>query len=93
VDCTPRGHQSLFNTIQFSDYVREELMEIGGLLCGVSRSDANIGEGMKKPEHVEKPQDHGDYNDGIQDRLDRPLHRDESIDQPQQNTHYDQNHH
>ena len=47
---------------------------------------------MKKPENVQQPQDYDDHHDGIQDLLDRPLHRDEVIDQPQQNTHYDQNH-
>jgi len=46
---------------------------------------------MKKSEDVQEPQDHADYHDGIQDRLDRPLHRDKVIDQPEQNTHYDQN--
>jgi hypothetical protein len=56
------------------------------------RPNANIGEGMEKSENVEKPQDYADHHDGIQDRLDRPLHRDEVIDQPQQNTYYDQNH-
>jgi hypothetical protein len=56
------------------------------------RPDANIGEGMKKSENVEEPQDHADHHDRIQDRLDCPLHRDEVIDQPQQNTHYDQYH-
>src|ERR1700722_19769233 len=54
--------------------------------------DANIGEGMKEPEYVQEPQNHADHHDGIQDRLDRSLHRDEIIDQPKQNTHYDQNH-
>jgi hypothetical protein len=51
-----------------------------------------MGKGMEKSEYVQEPQDHGDHYDAIQDRLDRPLHRDEAIDQPQQNTYYDQNH-
>jgi hypothetical protein len=56
------------------------------------RPNANIREGMKKSENVQEPQDHADHHHGIQDRFDRPLHRDEVVDQPQQNTHYDQNH-
>jgi hypothetical protein len=48
---------------------------------------------MKKSKNIEKPQDHADHHDGIQDRLDRALHWDEVVDQPQQNAHYDQNHH
>jgi hypothetical protein len=56
------------------------------------RPNVNVGKGMKKSEYVQEPQDHGDHYDAIQDRLDRPLHRDEAIDQPEQNTYYDQNH-
>jgi hypothetical protein len=55
--------------------------------------NADIGEGMKQTENIQEPQDHDDHHDGIQDRLDRPLHRNKAIDEPEQNTHYDQNHH
>jgi hypothetical protein len=47
---------------------------------------------MKESENVEKPQDHYNHDDSIQDGLNRPLHRDEAIDQPQQQPHYDKNH-
>jgi hypothetical protein len=67
------------------------ILPLPQLIPAGSRPNANIGEGMEKSENVEKPQDYANHHDGIQDRLDRPLHRDEVIDQPQQNTHYDQN--
>jgi hypothetical protein len=57
------------------------------------RPDANMGKGMKKPKNVENPQNDSDHDDGIQNRLDRPLHRNKVIDKPKQNTHDDQNHH
>jgi len=47
---------------------------------------------MKKSKNVEEPQDYADHHDSIQNRFDCRLHRDEVIDQPQQNTHYDENH-
>jgi hypothetical protein len=56
------------------------------------RPNANIGKGMKKSENIQKPQDNTDHHDGIQDRFDRPLHGDEVVDEPQQNTHDDENH-
>jgi len=48
---------------------------------------------MKKPKDVEYPQDYADDHHGIQDGFDRPLHWDEVVDQPEQNTDYHQNHH
>jgi hypothetical protein len=56
------------------------------------RPNMDVREGMKKPENVQQPQDHGYHYYGVQDRLDRSRHGDERIDQPQQDTHYDQNH-
>jgi hypothetical protein len=49
-------------------------------------------EGMEKSKNVQEPQDDADHYHGIQDRLDRRLHGDEVIDQPQQNAYHDQNH-
>jgi hypothetical protein len=45
---------------------------------------------MKQPENIEKPQNGADHYDGIQDRLDRTLHRYEAVHQPKQHAdHYE----
>jgi hypothetical protein len=54
--------------------------------------DADIGEAVKHSKHIQKPQHYDDDHDRIQDGLDRSLHGYESVDQPKQNTHDDQNH-
>jgi hypothetical protein len=53
------------------------------------RPHADVREGMKKSEDVQKPQDHGNNHDRIQDGLDRSLHR-YQVDKPKQNADYDQ---
>jgi hypothetical protein len=45
---------------------------------------------MKQTKNVEEPQDHSDNDDSIQDGFDTVRHRDEPIDQPQEDAHYDQ---
>jgi hypothetical protein len=54
-------------------------------------TNADMREGTKKSKHIEKPQDHGDDDNTVQDGLNRALHRYETIDQPEQNTHNNQN--
>jgi hypothetical protein len=49
-------------------------------------------EGIKQSKHIEKPQDHRDDDNAVQDGLNRSLHRDETIDQPEQNTDNNQDH-
>jgi hypothetical protein len=44
---------------------------------------------MEQTKNVQKPQDHDDNDDRIQDGLDRSLHR-YQIDQPEQDTDYHQ---
>jgi hypothetical protein len=66
---------------------------------GTPRSDAKLTtntdmrEGTKQPKDIEKPQYYRDDNNAVQDGLNRSLHRYETIDQPEQNTHNNQNHH
>ena len=53
----------------------------------------NPGQGMEESKNIQKPQDYNNYDDSIQDGLDGPLHGYKAIDEPQQNSHYDENHH
>ena len=46
---------------------------------------------MKKPKNVQQPQHHRNDHDCVQDGLNRSLHWYESVDQPKQNTHHNQN--
>jgi hypothetical protein len=48
---------------------------------------------MEESKNIQKPQDYNNYDDSIQDGLDGPLHGYKAIDEPQQNSHYDENHH
>ena len=45
---------------------------------------------MKKSEHIQKPQNHANDHDCVQDRLDATCHGDESIHQPQEDADDDQ---
>jgi|GEM_PF-5049702 len=45
---------------------------------------------MKKSKNIQKPQNHGNDHDCIQDGLNRSLHWYEAIDQPEENTNHDQ---
>ena len=45
---------------------------------------------MKDPKNIQEPQDHGNDHDGIQDRLDGARHRDEPVNQPEENPNHDQ---
>ena len=46
---------------------------------------------MKQSEDIQKPDHHSNDHDGVQDRLDRSLHWDESVDQPKQDADDNQN--
>ena len=46
---------------------------------------------MKQSKYIQQPQNHGNDHDAIQNRLDGSLHWNETIHQPQQDTHYDEN--
>ena len=51
----------------------------------------HFGKGAKQPKNVQQPEnDRNDYH-AIQNGLDGPLHGNEAIHQPQENTHYDEN--
>jgi hypothetical protein len=56
-----------------------------------SRPNVDAGEGMKQPENIQQPQDNRNDHDAIQNGLDRSLHGDEAIYQPQEDTHHDEN--
>jgi hypothetical protein len=66
---------------------------IGGTLRLRLSANANMSDGTEKPKHVQKPYNYHDYNDCVQDRLNRPLHRYEAVDQPKENAHNNQNGH
>ena len=51
----------------------------------------NSGERVKESERVQKPQNNGNDDDAIQNRLDGSLHWDESVYRPEENTYNDQN--
>jgi hypothetical protein len=50
------------------------------------------GERAEKSKNIQKPQNYDDDHDSIQDRLDRSCHRYMAINQPEENTNYDQDH-
>jgi hypothetical protein len=56
-------------------------------------ADSNMGQGAEKPEDVQEPQDNDDDHDSVQDGLDRSLHGDVAVDEPQQDSYDDQNDH
>jgi hypothetical protein len=56
-----------------------------------SFSDVHSGKRVEQSKYVQKPQHHSDDHDAVQDRLNGGLHRNEPIDQPQEDTHHDQN--
>jgi len=56
-------------------------------------ANADMGKGTKKSKYIQEPEHHNDHNNGIQNGLNRSLHGNESVNQPEQNTHDDQNRH
>jgi hypothetical protein len=68
-------------------------------LCAVlaegraSTPQTHPGNGSEKSKSVQKPQDHGNDHDGIQDPFDSSLHWDVAINQPKENANYDQDYH
>jgi hypothetical protein len=48
---------------------------------------------MKKSKDVQQPQHHADDHNRVQYGFDRSLHWYEAVDQPEKNTHHDQNYH
>jgi hypothetical protein len=59
---------------------------------GIARSkvlmpNVYLREIRHQAEHIQKPNDHEDHHNAIQNGFDRPLHGDQ-IDQPQKNPHY-----
>jgi hypothetical protein len=55
-----------------------------------STSNVDLGKRMEESENVEDPKNHGNHDDTVQDRLDTPLHWDEAIHQPQQDSYHNQ---
>jgi hypothetical protein len=53
-------------------------------------SNSDIGEFANEPKHAQEPQDHGDDYDHIQDRLNGARHWNIIVDEPEENTNYDQ---
>ena len=56
------------------------------------RSNAYSGQRMDDSKNIQEPNDHADHHNRIQDGLDGARHRNEVIDQPEQNTNSDENH-
>jgi hypothetical protein len=49
----------------------------------------DTGELTENSKNAQEPQDNRNDHDGIQDRLDGARHRNESVDEPENNTNYD----
>ena len=49
-----------------------------------------MGEGAKETENVEEPENDGDHDDAVENRLDGPLHGDVGVHEPEQNPDDDQ---
>jgi hypothetical protein len=47
-------------------------------------------EGMEKSKNIQEPQNYENDHDSIQDRLDGACHRDETVNQPEENPNHDQ---
>jgi hypothetical protein len=45
---------------------------------------------VEQTKYIKEPEHDADDHDSVQDRLDTPCHRDETIHQPEQDAHYDQ---
>jgi hypothetical protein len=45
---------------------------------------------MEQSKYIEEPNHYANNHDGVQYRLDAACHGDETIDQPQEDAHYDQ---
>ncbi len=61
------------------------------ILVEPSRPNMNARQRMEQPENIQQPQDDCNDYDAIQNGLDRALHGDEAIHQPQEDTHHDDN--
>lgn len=57
-----------------------------------SSPDMDTGKKVNQPKNIQKPQNHDDDYNGVQDRFDRARHRYEVVDEPEQNAHHDQGH-
>jgi hypothetical protein len=57
-----------------------------------SHPHVHSGEGMEKSKNIQEPQNYENDHDCIQDRLNGSCHGYEVINQPKENTNYDQNH-
>jgi hypothetical protein len=55
------------------------------------RSNVHARKGVKEPKNIQEPQNYGNDYDAVQNGLNCPLHGDEAIHQPQEDTHHDQN--
>jgi hypothetical protein len=56
-------------------------------------ANTDLREGTKKPKNIQKPEYYANDDDSVQNGLNRPLHWNEAVDQPKQNTHNDQSYH
>jgi hypothetical protein len=75
-------HKKACSLFSHRDYISAELKLLP--------PHANIGEGTENSKNAEEPQNNDNDHDGIQDRLDRTSHGDESVDEPKNNTSDDQ---
>jgi hypothetical protein len=53
-------------------------------------TDAELREIAEEAEYLQKPEDHGNYNNAIENSFDLPLHGDKAVDEPHHNADYDQ---
>jgi hypothetical protein len=52
-----------------------------------------VGKRIEEAENIQEPENDRNYYDRVQDGFDCTLHRNEAVDQPQDNSYYDQYHH
>jgi hypothetical protein len=53
-------------------------------------TDAELREIAEEAEYLEKPEDHGNYDNAVENSFDLPLHGDKAVDEPHHNADYNQ---
>jgi len=64
--------------VRYDDRVRFCIPLVPALLM----ADAKLREVVDEPKYFQKPNDHGNYDNAIEDSFDLSLHRNETVDKP-----------
>jgi hypothetical protein len=65
------------------------LTELRARVAVCLRANADSGQRMNETKNVQEPNHHTDHHNRVQDGLDRAGHRNEVVDEPEQNTYPD----